>query len=333
MEQKIKDRFNDAILHEAMWRYAIDAESIQELAGFESFIYEFQRGAKGYILRITHSIRRSQNLIHGELDWINTLADGGVSVARAIRSENGNLVEMIEDTHGGFFLVAAFVKAPGKRPWQVGWTPERYATYGELLGKMHALAQNYQPTHAAWKRPEWDDVAVDFVDRFLPESEALAKQKYRKVCDYLHTLPKETTSYGLIHQDAHQSNFLMDVDGSITLFDFDDCGYSWFVNDIAIVLFYIFFDGETDPNFVETFMSHFLQGYRRYHALDAKWLKEIPAFLKMREIELYAVIHRDFDLNNIDNAWLEYFMRGRKQKIEQDVPFINFDFASLAGSL
>lgn len=330
MEQRIKDRFNDTVLQETMRRYSITAEDINALNGFESFIFEFRRDAKDYILRITHSIRRSENMIRGEVEWINFLADGGVSVARAIHSQNGNLVELVEDPQGGHFLAAAFVKAPGRRPWEAGWTPERYENYGALLGKMHALTENYQPANPAWKRREWDDPTLDFVERFLPAPEALAKQKYKAIQDHLRTLPKDRTSYGLIHQDAHQSNFFMDEDGSITIFDFDDCDYSWFINDIAIVLFYISLDHEDAPTFTQTFMSHFLRGYRQFHALDAKWLKEIPVFLKMREIELYAVVHRDFDVNNIDNEWCAHFMRGRKERIENDVSFMDFDFESLA---
>jgi Ser/Thr protein kinase RdoA (MazF antagonist) len=73
-----------------------------------------------------------------------------------------------------------------------------------------------------------------------------------------------------------------------------------------------------------------LRGYWRAYALDQKWLKEIPAFLKVREIELYAVLHRDFDLDNIDNEWCARFMRYRKTRIEHDVPLIDFDFETLA---
>ena len=103
--------------------------------------------------------------------------------------------------------------------------------------------------------------------------------------------------------------------------------YSWFINDIAIVLFY-HRDGcrKIGPAFTRDFMLHFLQGYHQAYSLDPEWLKEIPYFLKAREIELYAVIHRDFDVSNIDNGWCARFMRDRKFKIEHDVPFIDFDF-------
>lgn len=53
----------------------------------------------------------------------------------------------------------------------------------------------------------------------------------------------------------------------------------------------------------------------------------------MREIELYAVMHRDFDVSNIDNWWCARFMRDRQYKIEHDLPTIEFDFESLAEHL
>jgi len=328
MEQRIKDRYSNAILHEAMRRYGIAGGQIRSRDAFESFIYEFQRGPGASILRISHSLRRNENLIRGEVDWINALAGTGVPVAGAVCSEGGNLVEVIDDGQGGSFLATAFVKAPGHPPWEVGWTSHRYMAYGQLLGRIHAQSTHYRPADPAWKRPDWDDEMMDFADLYLPASESIARQKYLAVCTYLRGLPVESASYGLIHQDAHQGNFLMDEDGSITLFDFDDCVYSWFINDIAIVLFYMAVE-EDGPTFTQEFMPHFLQGYCQFHTLDSKWLKEIPHFLKLREIDLYAVVHRDFDVNNIDNAWLNRFMHGRKHKIEHDVPFIDFDFESL----
>ena len=54
--------------------------------GFESFIYAFARNGKEYILRNGHSLRRSEALIRGEVDWINFLAAGETSVSWAILS-------------------------------------------------------------------------------------------------------------------------------------------------------------------------------------------------------------------------------------------------------
>ncbi|MGQ0604455.1 MAG: phosphotransferase enzyme family protein [Anaerolineales bacterium] len=329
MEQQIRDRYRDTILQEAMHRYGIAKDEIRSLDAFESFIYAFERRDRGYILRIGHSLRKSEGLIRGEVDWINYLADGGVSAAKTILSETGKLVETVDDGQGGQFLVTAFEKARGQPPWDL-WTPTLYETYGQMLGSMHALTEQYQPAEVAWRRPEWDDDLFELVEHFLPASETVVREKYRAVFDHLHTLPKDKTTYGLIHQDAHGNNFFVDDAGRITLFDFDDCAYSWFSNDIAIVLFYIVQDADDPPTFTREFMTHFLRGYQQAYPLDPQWLKEIPAFLKLREIELYAVMHRDFDISNIDDAWCARFMHDRKYKIEHDVPYIEFDFESLS---
>jgi len=86
---------------------------------------------------------------------------------------------------------------------------------------------------------------------------------------------------------------------------------------------------EDQANFTREFMTNFLLGYRQENDFDDGWLKEIPSFLKLREIDLYAVIHRSFDVDNLDDPWVANFMRNRKERIEEDVPFLNFDFSSL----
>ena len=102
------------------------------------------------------------------------------------------------------------------------------------------------------------------------------------------------------------------------------------MNDIAIVLFYAAMWEESAGGFTKEFMRYFLRGYSRENQLDPSWLKEIPYFLKLREIDLYALIHRSFDVENLDDPWCAGYMRGRKDFIEGNVPYIDFDFESLA---
>lgn len=329
MDQLIKDHYDDTILQEAMRRYGIAKDQIHSLDAFESFIYEYQRDSHAYILRISHSFRRSESLVLGEVDWINYLAEGGVSVAKAILSESGKLVEVIKDQWGGTFLVTAFVKAQGQAPWDL-WTPELYKSYGEMIGRIHTLSKYYRPNQDAWRRPDWNNTLFEFVERYLPETESIAKKKYKDICHHVNTLAKDRETYGLTHQDAHGNNLFVDETGQITLFDFDECAYNWFINEIAVVLFYIVQNAEDWRAFTEEFMLHFLRGYVQACPLDFTLLKEIPYFLKIREIELYAVMHRDFDVENIDDEWCARFMQDRKSRIEHDVPYIDFDFKSLS---
>jgi hypothetical protein len=37
---------------------------------------------------------------------------------------------------------------------------------------------------------------------------------------------------------------------------------------------------------------------------------------------LYAVIYRSFDVEAISDSWVGRFMQGRKERIENDVPYV-----------
>jgi len=326
MEDRIKKRFNKSILEKALDCYLILPEQAQPLDGFESFIFEFERDEGPGILRISHSIRRSIELIRGELDWINYLFNGGASVACPIPSKSGEWVEIIEDGAGGSFLAAAFERAEGESHRGKGWSPELLFNYGRLIGQLHRMSRDYKPQQVSWKRPQWDDPVMLEIDQYLPEEDQQVMRIYVELRDYLRDLPRDIASYGLIHQDAHQGNFFVTESGKITLFDFDDCVYSWFVNDIALVLFYAAMGQEDQAAFITEFLTGFLPGYFREHQLDPIWFKEIPNFLKLREIDLYAVIHRSFDVENLDDPWCIRYMDGRKKRIEGNIPYLDFDF-------
>ena len=60
MEQRIRDRYSGTILQAAMRRYGISPGLIRPLDAFESFIYEYERDSRPYILRIGHSLRRTK---------------------------------------------------------------------------------------------------------------------------------------------------------------------------------------------------------------------------------------------------------------------------------
>ncbi|MCP4198367.1 MAG: phosphotransferase [Proteobacteria bacterium] len=333
MEKRIRDRYNDTILQQAVACYAISPNHIRLLDGFESYIYEFERDDGEFILRIGHSFRRNKNLVLGEVDWINYLAAAGVSVARAIPSQSGQVVEFIDDGRNGQFLVTAFIKAPGRPVWEAGWTDALYKTYGRLVGRMHALSKTYAPADTAWTRPRWDDPINMDMAQYLPDSESKAAAFFADTVAYLQSLPENRDSYGLIHQDAHAGNFFVDGQGAITLFDFDDCVYGHFIYDIAMVVFYMLVGVKDAVAYTRAFLPLFLRGYTSQNSLDPAWLAELPTFLKLREIDLYALIHRSFDLDNLDDPWTIGYMQGRKARIDNNVPFVDFDFTELADTL
>jgi Ser/Thr protein kinase RdoA (MazF antagonist) len=120
MEPRIRELYSDAILDEALARYGIAKSDIHPLDGFESFVYECQKGDREYVLRVSHSLHRSADLTQGEIEWINYLADNGVPAARAVPSERGNLVEPIQVHDGSHFTAVSFERAAGDYPHRIG---------------------------------------------------------------------------------------------------------------------------------------------------------------------------------------------------------------------
>jgi len=329
MDSVIASRFNDTLLATACRRYGIPSGSVKLLDGFESIIYEFTRPDGDFILRIGHSSRRTPALICGEVDWINTLADAGVGVARAIYSRSGDLVEPLADGHGGQFLCTAFVKARGCIAREEHFNERLYLNYGQLLGRMHAAAKTYQPSNPAWRRYAWDSDENNTPDRQIPPEDHVIHARYKAVFDHLRSLSRDSEGYGMIHQDAHLGNLFVDEDYALTLFDFDDCVYGHFIYDIAMVLFYISMHDEEDPaRFTAAFMPVFLQGYRQHNRLHGCWLCEIPHFLKLREIDLFAAILSTYGETPQDE-WCAGYMQGRRARIENDIPYLVFDWDSL----
>lgn len=333
MRPDIQARFTDAMLRELAARYGLRPEQLNELDGFESFIYQFDKDGAGYILRIGHGERRGEVYVRGEVDWLNYLAAGGAAVAGASNSLRGELVETVDDGQGAQFIATAFHQAPGIPPWEFGWSPELYITYGKALGRMHALTTTYRVSDPLAFRPSWDHPTILDVESNLSQGDPRALEKFQALEARCHSLPQTPDAYGLIHFDAHAANFLVDSVDRITLFDFDDCNYNWFAYDIAIVLFYMVMWEKDKPAFTRAFLEKFFTGYRQEYRLDPAWLETIPMFLKMREIDLYGVIHRDFELENLDNPWVRGFMDGRQERIHADQPFVEMDFTELAGLL
>ena len=331
MDRTIREQFNEDILARLVERYRISVDALEALDGFESFVYEVKGSQQPYILRVSHSSHRTPNQIRGEVEWINYLAERDVPAARAVPSPSCNLVEVV-DASEGQFAATAFVRAPGTYVRREAWQPDLFRRLGQIVGRMHALAKGYVLGDPRVKRPEWYEDAEGFVEARLPHSEQTVIDKAQALVSYLHTLPVSREAYGLVHIDVHRGNFYVNEDGQITLFDFDDCQYSWFADDLAMVIFYAVPHncvGKENLDLARSFFLCFLEGYRRENVLDPSWFRQIPAFLKQRELDLYAAIYAGFDDLDDLPPWPVSFMEGRRGKIASDVPYVDLDFEVL----
>ncbi len=331
MKPELLAHFTDGIIATAAKRFDLDTGDIKTLDGFENFVCESSRDGRKYILRISHSARRTADHVRAELDWVNYLAGHKASVCVPLRSKNGQLVETIESGKNTLIAVV-FEKAKGVQVLRNDMTSEKTRNRGRLLGQIHALSRKYVPPEGRPHRFHWYE-EEDFADfeKFLSPADAVVTGRFHELIKQLRSFPTDNESYGLIHFDAHTGNIFFDGDRP-TLFDFDDCAYDFYMSDIAIPLFYavLFLPPKWDrKEYARQYLRDTFEGYREYNHLDSRWLELIPLILKRREIILYVAIHRGMDTDNLGD-WGRRYLDGRRERIENNVPYLDIDFSEFA---
>lgn len=314
--------------------YGISESNLQPLPGGHfTHVYGFSRDRKNYVLRLTPpSEETDMQAQKSILAWMAYLAAQGAFVPEPLRSQSGELVEVISSPEGEW-LAVAFTQAEGILAEEGSldeWDESQFQLLGRSIGRMHAIARSYVPAGEA-SYPEWETGGNLFNHLLLNEPWLQEKQSH--LLEQIRSLPKPGEAYGLVHCDLHFGNFFVDIPRQrITLIDFDDCAYGWFVMDIAILLFdiLVLYPGTDKDAYAMRFLRSFLISYLSENSLTLFWLEQLPVFLKLLEINVYEVVARSYP----DDAdeWVSKFMAGRKERLENDIPYVNLDYAAIAPS-
>lgn len=301
MEQWIRDLLTEALKTKALNLFSTDAEKFEVVRFFENFVYQYESEGTEYILRITHSSHRSMDQVRGELEFIDHLAKGGANVIVPILSRNGELVEKIEVTDGSEFYVISYKKALGEYIPYEKRTDEVFRLWGKTIGQMHRLTREFMPSKPQFKRISWFEDDIYIPENYITGKDADILEKFNKLLKYVHKLPVEDNSYGLIHSDIHAGNIVWDGK-NIKVFDFDDAMYQFFISDLAIVFYYAtqrwHLHGE-DRDLLrqraEQMITPLFEGYNEEYSLDKKWFKEITTFIKLRDFVIYSIFSKKSD--------------------------------------
>lgn len=313
--------------------YGISESALQPLrGGHASHVYGFQRNDKKYVLRLTPpndeiDIQAQTSI----LAWMAYLAAHGAYVPAPLPSQHGNLVEVIPTAEGDW-LAVAFTQAEGILSEEIPfdhWDESQFKLLGTSIGKMHAIAKGYAP-NAELDRPQWE--AGGNLFNHPLKNEPWLKERQTRLLEQIRALPRSADAYGLIHCDLHFGNFFVDLPSqTITLIDFDDSARGWFVMDIAVLLFdiLVLYPGADKDEYARRFLRLFLTGYLSQNPLSGFWLEQLPLFLKLLEINVYDMVAKFYP--DSDDEWVQKFMPGRRERLEQDKPYVNLDKASMPG--
>ena len=268
----------------------------------ENWTYRVEAGSSAPgVLRIYRPGGRSPAEIMSELAWMNAIGEESESLVPGVIPTTGGsqVLQLTRDAPLDPCYCVLFSYAPGREPAEeelAKWFPE----LGAITARLHLHARSW--TQPSWfRRPCWD-VSTTLGDRphwgpwqssvtdveELKQLERLAEV----VTGRLRAFGDAAERFGLVHADLRLANLLVDGD-RITVIDFEDCGLSWYLYDLACAL--TFNEGRAD---VGELIAAWVHGYRQVERLSAEDEKEIDTFLMLRRLMLtaYAGLRHDTEL-------------------------------------
>lgn len=325
MKDEITKLLNNKLVSNAAVQWSA-SNKIELLDNVANFVYQFQSEDQWKILRITHSSHRSEDQIIAELDWIEFLFERGVSVARPILSRNQRFTEPFP-VRNSYFTAVAFEFAPGQLIENAdpdAWNPTLFQNLGRIMGKMHKASRDYNPQKLKEKRSHWyEDDLIQNARQYLPLDQMQAADELEEILSQFSQLSTSPDDYGLIHGDVNPTNFHVD-NGKITLFDFDDCSYNWYINDIAVAMpLYssMFKKSDWETRLCE-YIVWFMQGYKEENHLNDKWLNLLPICMRLQNLITLVAMHQA----NVPGSQYHSFYELVLNTYREGHPLFNYDF-------
>jgi Ser/Thr protein kinase RdoA (MazF antagonist) len=325
----------EGVLEIAATLYKTKKEDITKIGGgYQNKIYEYKVGGINQILRITKGYHRELDLLKSELDFIESFNQAGISVSLPGFSINKKYIEEVLVDNEKFYITS-FSKAEGRSVNVTDpneWNEDFFQHWGQTMGKMHALVKEKKKTYQSYKRHHWgsNENQISEITNFISSISLQMVDSYKSLIKKIDLLSKDDDTYGLIHNDFHQGNFFV-KDGHMTIFDFDDCGFNWFAQDIAVSFYHAVWQGMSfnpdNQSFPHQFLEGFVSGYCKECELKKETLEQVPLFLKLREVFLYTLFNKKWDLENLE-SWQEYTLKDLKLRIEKDIPYTDVNFSS-----
>lgn len=283
-------------MQDILCRYGLEDAVVRPVpphCGGKNTVFILTKGIEKYVLRLSETGDRTEEEYLAETEFVRHLAANGAPVADVLPSRGGKLVERTAD--GAF--VSVFRYAPGILLSENGYRyragiplSEYYYNTGKTLGKLHALAKTYEPHH---RRADYFDKYNDrYIDRLIPNDYAPLKEAIGERFEAFRALPREKSVYGLVHFDFSDGNYHVDMEtGAITVFDFDNAIYAWYMFDLANLWTHGvgWCRGEDDPTkrraIMDNYFAAVLAGYRSETDVSDELLQKLPLFVDMVFIE------------------------------------------------
>ncbi|WP_440713947.1 phosphotransferase enzyme family protein [Gordonia sp. FQ] len=189
-------------------------------------------------------------------------------------------------------LVDAFEFIPG----EIAESPDSGIDFfhlGSITAELHRHARGWTPPDG-FRRFSWDLGTMlgsegrwgDWRDapNLTDEDRESIERAEEKVRERLTRFGTGSERFGLVHSDLRLSNLIVD-DRQIVVIDFDDCGWSWYLTDLAATITWN--EAADDAG---DLVEQWLLGYLANGDLEPAAIEEIPTFVMLRRLMITAWI-------------------------------------------
>jgi Ser/Thr protein kinase RdoA (MazF antagonist) len=262
------------------------------------------------VLRISTGRYTTRNEIEAEFAWIDLLREYGVRACAGLRSPGGRRCEQV--SHGGVdYLVSCIAHAPGRPIAREAIDDNACRALGRIMGAMHAAARDLHDQAATLRRRRWDQ------SRLLREDVAACASRLEpgfaehlaRLVAALDTLPKSPETHGLIHADTSFVNCTLDADGDVSIYDFDNCEFGYFLHDIATTLYdglYVTLLNRVPAHELRDRVNRrfdaWLAGYSERGPLRTIRCDDLRRFFILREGVIAVHYHRILDFDRLTDS-------------------------------
>jgi Ser/Thr protein kinase RdoA (MazF antagonist) len=224
----------------------------------------------------------------GELIWLAALRnEAGLPVPEPVPTLDGKLLTTLTTPgvpHGRVVSLMRWVD--GQQLSEKSLRPSHVKAWGQLVGRLHKFASTWKPpkgfTRFHWN---WDGILGNGVLQ-EPVDELIASMpgKYREPFETVSAETKAAMAilgtgpevYGMVHIDMYLENILFKA-GKPRIIDFEDCGFGYYLYDLAITLSQWLWNNE-----MSWFREVFLDGYTETHTLPNEYIKYLDLFIATR---------------------------------------------------
>lgn len=282
----------------ALAAFGVTPLSIEPAARSENITFRVESAEGAYALRLHRPGYNSIAELEAERVWTAALAGAGFAVPVALKTLEGR--DYVPVT-----LPDGEVRQAGVTRWIPGELLEKaitdqnmtpwFARLGEIAARLHAHSAAWTPPPGFTRRVLDADGLMGEAPSWGPfwrhagfshgEQTLMARARAR-LHAMLAALPRDRQHFGMIHADLHHRNLVIDGE-ALSIIDFDDAGFGWYVNDLAVALMH----QQGRPNF-SALQAALLAGYRARRPLSAEEEARLPMFLLVRRLAVIGWLHQ-----------------------------------------